>query len=115
MNSSVDRADLGDSSYAGVKYVVVSGNQLTCIQRICSLATRDNHLHRLTSSKNDVIRIEDVRIRSIRSRANFICASDKLVRECIHSGEIEREMVAEGSSAFNLVMAAIKGTINISS
>ena len=63
MNSSVDRADLGDSSYAGVKYVVVSGNQLTCIQRICSLATRDNHLHGLTSSKNDVIRIEDVRIR----------------------------------------------------
>ena len=111
MNSSVDRADLGDSSYAGVKYVVVSGNQLTCIQRICSLATRDNHLHGLAGSEYYIARVENMRVRSIRSRTDLIGAGDQFVRKGVHCSKVESEMGAKGTHALNLILTAIEGPI----
>jgi hypothetical protein len=111
MNRTVDRTGLRDGPYTGIKHIVICRNQLTGIQRICSLISRDNHLHRLTWPENYIPRIEDVRIWGVGSRADFTCTGDQFIRERVHGGEIESEMGVECARALNLVVAAIKGSL----
>jgi hypothetical protein len=111
MNRAVDRTGLRDSPYTGIKHIVVSSNQLTCIQRVCSLIPRNNHLHRLTRSEYYIAWVEYVRIWSVGSRADFICTGNQFVRERVHGSKVESEMGAKCACALDLVVAAIKGSI----
>jgi hypothetical protein len=111
MNRTVDRTGLRDGPYTGIKHIVICRNHLTCIQRICSLISRDNHLHRLTRSEYYVVWVKDVRIWSVGSRADYTCTGNQFIRERVHSSKVESKMGIECARALDLVVAAIKGFI----
>ena len=111
MNCAVDRTGLRNGPYTGIKYIIIARNQLTCFQRICGLATRDNHLHGLAGSEYYIARVENMRVRSIRSRTDLIGAGDQFVRKGVHCSKVESEMGAKGTHALNLILTAIEGPI----
>ena len=111
MNCAVDRTGLRDSPYTGIKHIIISRDQLTCVQRICGLTTRDNHLHGLTRSKYYVAGVEDMRIWSVGSRTDLIGTGNQFVWERVHGGEIKSKVGVEGTHTFNLVMAAIESAV----